>query len=529
MKTTTIAYPWFTTLLALLAVLYFFFQPDIAALGSDSIAIFLGTPEKKLLIALFALALIAWDIARLWSKEKTIVQQNTQLQERLQELITTKNALQQKVQKYSGHADKLKLFISDRLLEYIEYDEKFLHFKNIAAEVRHNGIVSYDRVSSALQKAMATCPAADREAYESALENMRYLWDLLDLSTTDNMAMYVANRVYESEEQYYQHLLNQDDKSPFTPLFSARNAVMRAVKAHIQDIGKPLPMPQNNEDYFYENDQVILDLKDAGNLLGNENHLVLLAENIINNALFYTNKEDTQKDDAHAKIGITTYSDADNSIIRIYNHGPHIDEKARKNLFKLGYSSKGEQGHHGKGLGLYFVHEITQGFEGKIRVTNIVNAQDEFEIQATLEDGRSVSETVRVHADRHGKPLCAGPSNNTMEEETLIPCTGTVTQLRITAKSSGRICEYIGPTAGEGGTYSDCASPTMPQWQLSLRRDPQGDELIFRPLDIRGVEFEVSIPTANSRLAPEFHQQEEKFSGMETLERNFKDIKQPLS
>ena len=168
---------------------------------------------------------IALDAFRFRQGKAKYDRQSQKYEQQIKELFQAKNALQHKVHTYSDHADKLKLFISDRLLEYIEYDEKFLHFKNIASEVRHNGVICYDKVSTALNAALAggdPGDPGDRRQYQDALDSMRYLWDLLDLSTTDNIALYIANKLYESEEQYYQQLLAAEgEETPYTPTYSA--------------------------------------------------------------------------------------------------------------------------------------------------------------------------------------------------------------------------------------------------------------------------------------------------------------------
>ena len=80
-----------------------------------------------------------------WFEYRYFYKRKKQLQTKLNDLWVGKQQLQQRAQISASHTDKLKLFISDKLLEYIEYDEKYLHFKSIAAEVRHNGVISFDK------------------------------------------------------------------------------------------------------------------------------------------------------------------------------------------------------------------------------------------------------------------------------------------------------------------------------------------------------------------------------------------------
>src|SRR5690625_7470080 len=59
---------------------------------------------------------------------------------------------------------------------------------------------------------------------------MRYLWDLLDLSTADNLALHISNLLCECEEHYYQRLLEVtgDNALPYDPVYSPQRAAWRA-------------------------------------------------------------------------------------------------------------------------------------------------------------------------------------------------------------------------------------------------------------------------------------------------------------
>src|SRR5690606_12702815 len=103
-----------------------------------------------------------------------------------------------------------------------------------AAEVRHNGVISFDKVQTALQRAAGSGaenakPPAD---YQAALDAMRYLWDLLDLSTADNLALHIGNLLCECEEHYYQRLLNAEEAEPlpYEPAYPPQRAAWRALE-----------------------------------------------------------------------------------------------------------------------------------------------------------------------------------------------------------------------------------------------------------------------------------------------------------
>jgi hypothetical protein len=56
----------------------------------------------------------------------------------------------------------------------------------------------------------------------------------------------------------------------------------------------------------------------------------------------------------------------------------------------------------------------------------------------------------------------------------------------------------LGP--GEDSTHLDAASPLLPRWVLDVHNRKRSARLVFMPLDVRGVEFTVRLPSAKSRL-----------------------------
>ncbi len=156
----------------------------------------------------------------LFSRSKNKTNQLIEQQHKEVNLFSqSKRKQQQRANQYSDHTEKLKGFIADKLIEYMDFDEKFIHFKGIAAEVRHNGVISYDKITTALNKAIeqqgfltlyeqqnSDSNETNQQTidalvdYQSALDAMRYLWALLDLSTADNLSMHIGNQLIDCEE-----------------------------------------------------------------------------------------------------------------------------------------------------------------------------------------------------------------------------------------------------------------------------------------------------------------------------------------
>jgi hypothetical protein len=148
-------YPWLSLLAALLVVGWQWLLLHPSVLNGRIVAS-LAPDYLWLALVLLLLALIV-DTRRLFRSRARYRDQLAQYQDQIADLFDAKRQLGTRARTYSDHADKLKMFISERLLEYIEYDEKFLHFKNIASEVRHNGVISYDKAQTALRQAQLNC------------------------------------------------------------------------------------------------------------------------------------------------------------------------------------------------------------------------------------------------------------------------------------------------------------------------------------------------------------------------------------
>ena len=499
MKKVKFLFPWASSLYSLALAAYLYTGSDLSLVAESSMPIVWFESHYKLVALILLPVILLVDLITFHRRQHKYNRELDKARQHFNELLKTKNSLQSKAHKFSDHADKLKLFISDRLLEHIEYDEKFLHFKNIASEVRHNGVVCYDKVNSALKHAHANGDEITQQQCNNAQHAMHYLWDLLDLSTTDNIAPYIANKLYEAEEQHYQNLLQQQE-SPFTPAFSTRHAVHQALQGFANSDTNTLPeLPAEPKTFRYHDDTFWVELKSAGDQLGNENYLVLLAENLINNALFYSVHEDNSN--AHSRVEISTSLHHDHSRLCIYNHGPSIGEEHMDQIFQLGYSTKRVREHNGRGLGLYFVNEITKGYEGEIKVTNIINRPETYVLRIELSDGEKESHIIRTIFDDDGKLICDYAEQEHMSPTVSIELDSELASLEISVQASRKT--YIVDDLKL--TFTDPKQPARPQWCLDVEQQTGHSCIKFTPLDITGVEFEVKLPTIESRLNASYH------------------------
>jgi len=521
-KRSNFSQPWMSLLSAPLLVAYLYASAHPALFEFYHIPVeFLHLEYQRMAIGIFLLLLMI-EISHSSRYCRRYDQRMHDYEQQINELLKKKSKLQNKAHQYSAHADKLKMFISERLLEHIEYDEKFLHFRNIASEVRHNGVICYDQVVTSLNAAIKRSgrDRVQQQAYYDALDRMAYLWDLLDLSTTDNIPMYIANKLYEAEEQYCQQMLSQE-AVPFAPTFSMRHAVLKMLMGYSHDPGEKMIFPEDETNYHYADRRFIVEMEPVGEMLGNENYVVLMLENLINNALYYSGQKRYQG----SRIVINLHSEQDQARFSVYNRGPHIDNEVRAKLFQLGFSTKRVRENNGKGLGLYFVNEIVKGYEGKISVQNVSPPAESYLFTVILSNGDQVTRTVIVNLDEKQRPVCSNVENGELRRKGVrFSFVEEIRSLEVQQQSNGansRFTEIKGDMQLTDLVHHDC-----PCWGIAIRHRRKGSCIDFKPLDISGVIFVISMPTAASRLGADYHDVEaHELADLEELDQEFNQVK----
>ncbi|WP_020410550.1 sensor histidine kinase [Hahella ganghwensis] len=547
---TTQNYPWMTGILALVVVGYFLIisQPHLIAFYQPPELILHREFQWAVAAIFFCIAL--WEVRRFFRQRRQIELHIQKLRTEIDDIWRSKKALQARAHIYSGHADKLKLFISDKLLEYIEYDEKFLHFKSIAAEVRHNGVISYDKVRTALNKAvteLSNPPSEDQDnadrsqttvnPYQEALDAMRYLWDLLDLSTTDNIALHIGNFLIECEEHYYQQILNRgsDHAMPVKADFSPASALLKTLSplvetTELEDINGILkPIEKNNTDKSEETTTIDITTKqfrivvDASpTLLGNENHLILMLENLIKNAQFFANKTAyKQKSD---RILVRLYEHHGHIHFGIYNRGPHIDDSDKEQIFQLGYSTRRVKEHHGKGLGLFFVNEIVKGYQGHIQIENIPNQETTYSIRLALKGGEVVTRVVKATLE-DGLPVLQEAGQEDSSRQLKWEFAKAVESIEVSSTSHPKTHVFNELDSRQPSQFLDPGESRIPQWMIEVKPKRSAHRVQFTALDTGGVQFHIRLPSADSRLNGEDAPFEEQLDDeVDRLSSQFKEF-----
>lgn len=509
-----IFYPWISTLFAINLIGWHLLVSNSYLIEPYPIPELLLRQDYFIVACVIFIILIVFDVTRFARSRKQYDAQLLKYESQISDLFNAKRELGTRAVTYSDHADKLKMFISDRLLETIEYDEKFLHFKNIAAEVRHNGVISYDKVQTALKRAIETAPVipnqSDSENYQEAIDSLIYLWDLLDLSTTDNIALHIANRIYDCEETYFQSLLkksNADEPQPVTPTFSMCQAMQRALLPLVEspsDFNQSLGGDANLVNMLlvntlhYQDSQFDVRVASDCEMLGNPNHIVLLIENLVNNALFYAGQKNFKK--RHARVAVQLSHQSEKAELTVYNHGPHIKDADKDNIFQLGYSTRRVRDQHGKGLGLYFVNEIAKGFEGSVNYDNIENTEDSISLRLALKNGDVQTHLLKTKIVGNKIQCALAHSDDDVANKLDWSLPDKIVSMEVTSQTLEQP-QIIHITNSDNKVdYLDASHHQLPRWVLEVSNRQKSAKVSFKPLDVRGVRFRLELPTAASRL-----------------------------
>lgn len=90
--------------------------------------------------------------------------------------------------------------------------------------------------------------------------------------------------------------------------------------------------------------------------------LVTVVGNLVDNGI------DAASGAADGWVEVSVHADPGGTIVRVSDSGPGIDASAREDIFREGFTTKGEGAHYGIGLAL--VRQIAQRRGGWVRVTN---------------------------------------------------------------------------------------------------------------------------------------------------------------
>ena len=139
-----------------------------------------------------------------------------------------------------------------------------------------------------------------------------------------------------------------DDSEEFSMLVDVENTIVKAVLYNKGQRAEKLDVKYNY--------RVNSNLKDIS--LDNSELTVVLS-NLLNNAIEATSIIDKKE------IEVDISEDNRSYIINVRNYTEGLKAESLSNIFKMGYSTKGE----GRGYGLYNVKQIVEKHKGKIQIS----------------------------------------------------------------------------------------------------------------------------------------------------------------
>jgi len=531
-----------------IVVVYLFASHLLSALPfSHSIREVISHPTHLTGLLIALVLTFTFDLLIFSRRQKQIIELIQGLNQKISLTREQKKKQQLRANEVSDHSDKLKSFISDKLIEYMDFDEKFIHFKGIASEVRHNGVISYDKINSAINKAIeqqnylaiyeqnrnAANSSSDSNVndntdrssetsitrnilydYQSAKDAIAYLWDLLDLSTAENMSLYIGKKLVDYEEMYYQTQLNptqHDDLSQslgINPTFYPLQSVLMTMRLFSNDeaMVNLLADSKINEQllcncFQFEDEQFSIFLNPTAYILGNPNHLVLLLENLIRNAQFFLSKSryKQKKDRVIINLEHRVVSNENGAEsfahLSVYNRGKQIEDADFENIFKLGYTTRRKSHSNGRGLGLYFVNEIVKGYQGSIKAINIENESIEYKLILTLASKEQVE--FDIYSKEIDGRIQVSTNDDTYVKDLKIEKDIPIETIQLKV-SETEVFSVNDVEKDSGyfwqGSSSQNTHTTAPTWTISLSIFKKKHQLIFQGLDRAGVQFDISFP-----------------------------------
>ncbi|NVK87115.1 MAG: GHKL domain-containing protein [Gammaproteobacteria bacterium] len=523
-------FPWLLVIALVLLLGYFICLANPQILSPYYLIPEVTSTEFQGLVLLFGLYTIVHGWLRFNRHKRAFNDYIAAKDAQVRSVWESKKKIQQKAHVYSSHADKLKFFISDKLLEYIEYDEKFLHFKSIAAEVRHNGVIAYDKVRATLTatqlhfaepshqvdemanselESAQNIPAPLLSQIEQAQKSMRYLWDLLDLSTADNLALHIANHLITCEEQYCQQQLQGTplhSAANFEPTFLPQSVIAEYLVDFLADFGGVDELPEQS--VLLDTHSVALNigrfrigLQATPAVLGNQNHLVLMLENLLKNAMYFHDQR--QPKQSLDRIAICLTAQTGVVALTVYNRGPQISEADKSQLFKLGFSTRKAQEHHGKGLGLFFINEVVKGYEGQIQCDNISNPKQTITLRWETDNDVVMTKVLQLEQAHDTVSVTEVSEHISAErrgEQLLWDHAVAIHRLEVSSSLESETVTFADLGNQSETLIADPFNPFMPSWQVSVVNTKRAHKVIFNALDRRGVRFTIFLPDVQARV-----------------------------
>lgn len=175
---------------------------------------------------------------------------------------------------------------------------------------------------------------ANEHEYKNHLNT---IWSIAQISTQEE--------IRDKIKEYISNLV--DDNEEFSKLLDVENTIVKAVLYNKAQRAEKLGVTYNYK--------VTTNLK---NISLDNSELTVVLSNLLNNAIEATSMIKKKE------MEVVIAEENKYYIVNVKNYTENIDAESLSNIFKMGYTTKGE----GRGYGLYNVKELVDKHKGKIEI-----------------------------------------------------------------------------------------------------------------------------------------------------------------
>lgn len=175
---------------------------------------------------------------------------------------------------------------------------------------------------------------ANEHEYKNHLNT---IWSIAQISTQEE--------IRDKIKEYISSLV--DDNEEYSKLLDVENTIVKAVLYNKAQRAEKLGVTYNYK--------VTTNLK---NISLDNSELTVILSNLLNNAIEATSMIKKKE------MEVTISEENKYYIVSVKNYTENIDAESLSNIFKMGYTTKGE----GRGYGLYNVKELVDKHKGKIEI-----------------------------------------------------------------------------------------------------------------------------------------------------------------
>ena len=239
--------------------------------------------------------------------------------------------------------------------------------KSLSGTIAHEMRNPLHAITLAMENIQATLPARPSARSTKSTNYLLSHEDLLSIHNVINESIETVNSGNRMIDSILSNLREGEVDRKYFRRYSISKVIEMALESY------SYKNPDDRKLIFTHN-------RAAFDFLGDREQFIYVLFNLINNALYYSQKKGF-------RIDISTESDATSNIIRVRDNGPGVPSAYRNQLFTRFFSA-GKLG--GNGLGLSFCKRVVESFAGTIMCDSVEGQWTEFTITLPKYDSRPV-------------------------------------------------------------------------------------------------------------------------------------------